>query len=132
MIERIARVDNYLCAQPSDGAGDLIKLYDVPSKEPIVIHMTSTGSVKGRVQLPPGGANGQVDVSIAPEGGDKIGSWGGSMHAQDDGTFAFEGVPPGKYYVSTHPLIGDPAKESHARPVTVESGKTVEIEIPPP
>lgn len=113
-------------------AADILKLYDLPAKEPLEIRVNATGSVKGRVLLPPGGARNQVDVHIAPEGGEKVGSWGGSMQAHDDGTFAFDGVPPGKYYVSTHPLFGDPAKEPHAKPVTVESGKTAEIEIPAP
>ncbi len=105
------------------------ELYDIPSDD-IRIIMTGTGIVRGKVV----GRDGKPPtrefiVELEPREGVKVGSWGGSMQCEKDGSFDFKGVPPGKYILIAKP---NPMRESEAsapKLVTVKVGKTVEVEI---
>jgi carboxypeptidase family protein len=68
-------------------------------------------------------------VNIEPEGGSKIGSWGGSGSISAKNIMSFSDVPPGRYVIHGHP---NPHSENEAtRPVTVElkGGETTEITL---
>ena len=75
----------------------------VPS-ENLVITVGQTGTIEGRVvgERPKGRT---LNVSVAPEGGNRVGKWGGSMRVRPDGSFRFANVPPGTYLISTRPLL---------------------------
>jgi hypothetical protein len=105
------------------------KLHDVPTKD-LVIRMVGTGRVKVTVVRPDGKPPaGDVHVHVNPEG-DPIGKWGGSAQLKPDGTYEFDGVPPGKYWASTIPSPGMRAEENPAaRPLVVEPGKTAELKL---
>jgi hypothetical protein len=105
---------------------DMLKAHDIPS-EKLTLTMTGTGVVRGKVTA----ANGKLrdgNVSIWPQGGNVVGSWGGGMNTKEDGSFEFENVPPGKYLIS-----GDPAaqfdKKKKATAIEVKAGETVEVEL---
>lgn len=102
------------------------------------IVMTGAGEIHGRVIGSPSAFNGPgskaakrpLIVQIEPLGGNKIGSWGGSMQLKEDGRFEFKDVPAGKYIITAQPNPMHGNEVTPPKPVTVEAGKTVEVEIP--
>lgn len=90
---------------------DSLKQYEVPG-EPITLHVVQTGRLAGKVQTPSGD---QPSIHVTPEGGNKIGSWGGSAYLKPDGSFAFDTIPPGRYVVSTNPT-GEPGTLVEIKP----------------
>ncbi|MGB2822066.1 MAG: carboxypeptidase-like regulatory domain-containing protein, partial [Phycisphaerae bacterium] len=103
------------------------ELRPVPGKD-LTIRMSDTGTIKGKVigGRPKGG---NIHVSVAPEGGDRIGTWGGSMRVKPDGTFQFDNVPPGTYVISRRPQIPGIAPDPKARKIKVVAGQTVMVEL---
>jgi hypothetical protein len=68
-------------------------------------------------------------LSIEPEGGSKVGSWGGSGSINADNIMEFSDVPPGRYVIQGHP---NPHSENERTdPVTVElrGGETTKIRL---
>lgn len=106
---------------------DVLASYPVPSKD-VHIRMTATGTIRGKVLNADGSPAGPgANVNVEPPG-DPIGKWGGSMNVKPDGTFEFESVPPGEYFVSTHPM--PPGKiDPNAKKVLVKAGQTVEVDV---
>jgi hypothetical protein len=66
-------------------------------------------------------------VNIEPEGGNEVGSWGGSGLIDTSNQMSFADVPPGKYFLTGRPNPGSDAQQ--AGPVTVElkGGDSAEI-----
>jgi hypothetical protein len=110
---------------------DPLAVQTLPSE--VTLRMTPTGDVRGKVLTPAGdpvaGPPGSVSISLTPEGGDAIGKWSGSMNVNPDGTYVFEGVPPGKYVLSTNPLLGRGGKDPNARLVEVKGGQTAQVDV---
>ncbi len=106
---------------------EVLKAYESPSDN-IKITMAATGNVHGKVLDKTGKPAANGDVSIWPEGGSKVGTWGGGSKLKDDGTFAFENVPPGKYFISAN--AGD-QYDKNAKPMLIEvkPGETVSVEL---
>jgi hypothetical protein len=111
---------------------DLFALHAVPSPEPLAVRVSRAGIVKAKVVTPGGGKLTQpYMVHIEPEGGEKVGSWGGSGDVGPDGTMTFENVPPGKYAITFRPNPG-PAiqgKDPNERLIEVRGGQTVDVEF---
>ena len=57
-------------------------------------------------------------VRIEPEGGEKVGAYGGSGNIDAKNQMAFENVPPGRYVFSGQPNPGSPKQRTE--PITVE------------
>ena len=77
------------------------------------------------------GGNGNVvgqTISVWPEGGEVVGSWGGSMNLPEGGEFVFENVTPGKYFISDNPGARF-QKHFQATLIEVKAGETVEVEL---
>jgi hypothetical protein len=104
--------------QTSDSRG----LLKIPTDD-IKIVMTGTGTVHGKAPA------GNILVHIQPPGGNRVGTWGGSLKAGADGSFEFKDVPPGEYLVSADPMFPIEGKAADAKAVTVKAGETVEVEI---
>ncbi len=68
-------------------------------------------------------------VEIEPEGGNKVGSWGGSGNINDKNEISFNDVPPGRYTLHGQPNPSSANK--HTAPITVDlkGGETKEITI---
>ena len=99
-------------------------------ENPIVLKLQQTGSLMVKVVDSQGNpVVARYNVSIEPEGGGGVGSWGGSGNIRKDGTMIFHNIPPGRYNVTGKPNPGPVNKTS--KPILVEiKGKdryTVEI-----
>lgn len=53
----------------------------------------------------------------------------GSARCKEDGSFEFTGVPLGKYIISTDPRVMMASDEVSAKLISVEPGKTYELEL---
>ncbi|MFI5378814.1 MAG: collagen binding domain-containing protein [Tepidisphaerales bacterium] len=95
----------------------------------VVIQAGRTGTVRGRVLGPDGKPKPSAQVHVQDAAGAKIGTWGGSMNVGADGTFVFEEVPVGKYLISTDPFVPGITRVAEEKTITVEGGKTVEVEL---
>jgi len=106
----------------------IFKMYPIPCRE-IKFTMSGTGIIRGKVVDQNGNVpSGNIHINIRPPG-EQIGKWGGSMKCKEDGTFEFKGVPPGEYLVGTDPLLLIEGNRKNAKLITVEAGKTYELEI---
>jgi hypothetical protein len=109
---------------------DVLAVYAVPAED-VKLQLGGTGAVKGKVPDDAGKPVSKGNISLVPVGGERIGQWSGSMQIRTDGTFAFDGVPPGRYALSTDPRAAIPgAKVKTTREIEVTVGKTVEVDVP--
>ena len=104
-----------------------MKKYDFPDKN-LKLTMTATGSVKITVVDKNGKPVTTGDVSIWDQRGEKVGTWGGGANLHEDGTFTFENVPPGKYFVSADPG-SKYNKNQGATPIEIKVGQPLEVEL---
>jgi hypothetical protein len=113
----------------------IFELYSVSTKpwekpQDIALVVTGTGIVRGKVVDADGKPPTRGFVAeIEPKGGSKIGSWGGSMQCKKDGSFEFQGVPPGEYVVVVRPNPGSEGEASAPKPVTVTAGETADLKF---
>jgi Carboxypeptidase regulatory-like domain len=112
---------------------EMLKLYSVPDQH-LIIRLTATGAIKGRVLDSAGHPASRGVVNIDPPGtpADRNGKWGGSSGTATDGTFHFENVPPGQYIVTamaTNPGHAPSGNDPHAKTITVKADETVEVEV---
>ncbi len=66
-------------------------------------------------------------VELEPEGGGKLGSWGGSMRIKEDGSFAFKGVPPGAYVLVGRPNPMRKGEATDPQSIVITAGKAVTL-----
>ena len=105
---------------------DSLKPHAIPA-EPLTIVMTGTGSIHAKVVDRKGNPV-AGNISVWPEGGSKVGSWGGGANTKDDGTFTFENVPPGKYFISADPS-DQYRKGGGGTLIEVKPGEEVGVEL---
>ncbi len=92
--------------------------------------MTLTGGVRGRVVRKDGRPPmSKVQVLVQPP--PRI-EWQKTSKCDEDGRFELEGVPPGEYMVTLKPYVGPVSPGTKPAPVTVETGKTAEVEVVTP
>ncbi|MGA2500068.1 MAG: carboxypeptidase-like regulatory domain-containing protein [Tepidisphaeraceae bacterium] len=100
----------------------------VPATD-VVIRAGRTGTVRGKVVGADGQPRPSAQAHIQDAAGAKVGTWGGSTNLKPDGTFVFEEVPTGKYLISTDPFVPGIRRDAEQQSITVEGGKTVEVEL---
>jgi len=120
---------NIMChAESLHLKNSILEQYPIPSDE-IKLTMTGTGIVQGKVVDKDGKTlSRKVHVHIRPPG-EQIDKWGGSCLCEEDGSFEFTGVPPGEYLVGTDWRLLTEGDKTNAKLMSVEAGKTYEIEI---
>lgn len=101
------------------GLGEVLVL----SEKPVMLKVTASGKMKVTVK----GAKGPFVVNVAPEGGEKVGSWGGSSQLGPDGTCVFTDIPPGRYTVHSRPNPGGEADRTPDVTVAVKPRETAEV-----
>jgi hypothetical protein len=97
---------------------------------PLTLQMIRTGLVRVNVMDAAGQPiTSRFIVELEPEGGSRVGSWGGSSNVRDDGTVTFKGVPPGRYEVWGKPNPGRADAKTKIHPVTItgEDEHTIEL-----
>jgi hypothetical protein len=90
----------------------------VTPKDDIELRMMKSAGVRVTVDFTGKERPAGYMVSIAPEGGEAVGTYGGSGNIDDRNQMTFENVPPGRYIVRGRPNPGSDDQE--ARPVTVD------------
>jgi hypothetical protein len=68
-------------------------------------------------------------VSIEPEGGSSVGSFGGSGHIDANGHIAFKDVPPGRYVFRGQPNPSSGDQRSEPVAVDLKGGQTARVTI---
>lgn len=90
--------------------------------------MTGTGEVRVSVPESAGkGSSRQYVAELEPEGGSKVGSWGGSANIAPGADYTFSGVPPGAYIVKVKPNPGREDEGSAPIPVRITAGSSTNI-----
>jgi len=68
-------------------------------------------------------------VSMSPEGGDKIGSYGGSGQINAENKMSFRDVPAGRYVVRGRPNPGSDREETGPMTVELKGGETTTVTL---
>ena len=68
-------------------------------------------------------------VDIEPEGGSKIGSWGGSGNIDAHDEIAFSDVPPGRYVLRGHPNPSRGDEQTEPLVAELKGGRITEIAL---
>jgi hypothetical protein len=68
-------------------------------------------------------------VQIAPEGGERVGSWGGSGSIDDKNQITFKEVPPGRYVLHGKPNPSSRGDETEPVTVDLKGGEMNELTI---
>jgi hypothetical protein len=68
-------------------------------------------------------------VQIEPEGGSKVGSFGGSGHINAKNQITFENVPPGRYVFSGRPNPGSANQQTDPATVELKGGETAKVTL---
>lgn len=113
-----AHAENYVTV----GLGEILPTSD----EPITIKVTGSGKMKVTVKPVPQGG---YIVNVAPEGGEKIGSWGGGSNLGADGTCEFSHIPPGRYVVHGRPNPGREADKTESVTVDIKPHETAQVTL---
>jgi hypothetical protein len=66
-------------------------------------------------------------VHIAPTGGERIGSWGGSGNIDAKNQITFKDVPPGRYELYGMPNPGSEKQKTDLVTVDLQGGKTTDV-----
>ncbi|MFQ6130641.1 MAG: carboxypeptidase regulatory-like domain-containing protein [Armatimonadota bacterium] len=94
--------------------------------EDVELAFEVTGTIRGNVVDAPTDERVHIHVGSL----DRKPGWGGGQLCKQDGSFAFEGVPPGRYWISTVSQdILDGAVDPTAKIVEVKPGATVVVDV---
>lgn len=99
-------------------------------KEGVALTMMKSATLRVTVTFAAGKARpAGYMVSLEPEGGAKIGSWGGSGDINAKNQMLFEHVPPGRYVIKGRPNPGSDNEETAPVTVTLRGGETTELKL---
>ncbi|HLX64867.1 MAG TPA: carboxypeptidase-like regulatory domain-containing protein [Planctomycetota bacterium] len=68
-------------------------------------------------------------VHIAPEGGEVIGSWGGSGNINAKNQITFENIPPGRYVLYGMPNPGSEKEKTDPQTLDLKGGEPTEVTL---
>jgi hypothetical protein len=68
-------------------------------------------------------------VNLEPEGGNVVGSYGGSGNINEKNQMIFDNIPPGRYFVHGRPNPGSDNEKTERIKVDLKGGKTAEIKL---
>lgn len=120
-----ARLNGYLSGYHGPGLGLDVR---IPGDD-VQLPLYKAASLRVHVRFGQPRAGSGYIVHIAPEGGNKIGSWGGSANLDQHDSVHFQNVPPGRYLVYGRPNPGGAGQQTKDVLVTLEGGRETVIEI---
>jgi hypothetical protein len=68
-------------------------------------------------------------VNVSPEGGDEVGSWGGSSQIDDDDTTTFTQIPAGRYVLTGRPNPSSANQQTDPVTVDLDPGESEEVTL---
>jgi hypothetical protein len=71
----------------------------------------------------------QYLVHIAPEGGETVGSWGGSGQINAENEIVFENVPPGRYLIIGSPNPSSDSDRTDPLLVVLSGGSRADVTL---
>lgn len=98
-------------------------------QEGVTLSMTPAAQVKVTVDFSKSMRPDGYIVEIKPEGGEKIGSWGGAGNLNAEGVIEFKNVPPGRYVLTGRPNPGSESQQTTPQTVELTGGKTTEVTL---
>ncbi|WP_435009367.1 carboxypeptidase-like regulatory domain-containing protein [Tundrisphaera lichenicola] len=96
-------------------------------EENVEIRMNRAGSVLITVDFEGKKRVGEYVVKISPEGGDVVGSYGGSGNIDDRDQMNFAILPPGRYILTGRPNPGPDSEETEPVTIDVKGGLAAEV-----
>jgi hypothetical protein len=107
------------------GLGPTVK---VPG-EGIDLVMNKSATIEVIVEFPPGVKPGGYIVMASPEGGDKIGSYGGSGSIDPQNKMFFKDFPAGRYIIKGRPNPGSERETTESVLVDLKAGKSEVVRL---
>jgi hypothetical protein len=98
-------------------------------RDDVALQMMKAASVRVTVDFTGKERPAGYIVSIAPEGGEVVGSYGGSGNIDSGNQMTFEIVPPGRYVLRGRPNPGSDAEETGPVTVDLKGGQAVEVTL---
>lgn len=99
-----------------------------PPVKDVALSMIKAAEVRVTVHFA-GPRPGGYIVEIKPEGGDAVGTWGGSGNINAQNQIVFQNVPPGKYVVSGHPNPSSGDEKTPPQTIELKGGETTEVKL---
>jgi hypothetical protein len=98
-------------------------------KEDVALTMMKAGRILVTVDFTGRERPGAYLVKIEPEGGEGVGTYGGSGQINDKNQIAFENVPPGKYVLRGQPNPSSGNQQTDPITVDLKGGQAAEIKL---
>jgi len=98
-------------------------------KADVEIQMKRSASVRVTVDFAGKQRSGEYLVKIAPEGGEVVGSYGGSGNIDAKNQINFEILPPGRYVLRGRPNPGSDSEETEPVTVELKGGRAAEVTL---
>jgi hypothetical protein len=107
------------------GLGETIRL----PNENVELVMKPAGQLRVTVEFRDEVRRGEYIVNLEPEGGNVVGSWGGSAQINEKNQYTFANVPPGEYFVDGHPNPTSDKERTERVAVELKGGATVDVTL---
>ena len=101
---------------------------EIPANE-LKLEMQAAAKLKVTIDVSAAKRDGQYLVHIEPEGGQKIGSWGGSGQIDDKNIITFENIPEGRYVIYGQPNPGSTDQKTDSKTVELKGGESTEATL---
>jgi Carboxypeptidase regulatory-like domain len=98
-------------------------------KTDVELTMTRSGRIRVTVDFGAKERPGGYIVRLAPEGGERIGSYGGSGNIDAKNQITFEDVPPGRYELVGQPNPSTGNQQTKPLLIDLKGGQTAEITV---
>lgn len=99
-----------------------------PAKD-LVLTMPRSAQLNATVDFADGKRPAEYLVELEPEGGNVVGSWGGSSPIDEKNQVKFRDVPPGRYFLWGHPNPSSDTELSKRIAVDLKGGATEEVKL---
>jgi hypothetical protein len=107
------------------GLGETVK---TPADD-LALKMTPSAQLRVTVEFRNENRRGEYIVNLEPEGGNVVGSWGGSAQIDEKNQYTFAEVPPGRYVVDGHPNPTTEQQRTEKIAVELKGGMSTDVTL---